>query len=670
MRTRRLGDSGPELTTVGFGSWAVGGPWRFGWGAVDDDESIAAIRHAVELGVNWVDTAAVYGLGHSEEVVGRALAPYRTGEDVFVFTKCGRRWEGRAEGEIGNDLRPESIREECESSLRRLGVERIDLYQVHWPDRTTGTPIEDSWATLAALVDEGKVRWIGVSNFDVELLDRCEAVRHVDSVQPTLSMLARGVRRTVLPWASAHGTGILCYSPLASGILAGGIDMQRLQELDEGDWRRSSPAFQEPAVSQSLAFVDRLRIVADGLGVDSTCARRRLGARAAGRHGRDRRCADDAARRRLDHRVGARARQVDAPRDRQCAGRDRRRIRRAAQAAATHRRAERQATRRAPPMRLGLLSTARINDAILAAAAESDRVDVVAVASRDEERARLYADEHGIARAHGSYEALLGDSEIDAIYVSLPNALHHEWTMSSLRAGKHVLCEKPYSRDPADVEQAFATARSAGLVLMEAFMYRHHPQTHAIAALVRDGALGKLLSVRSTFTFPLARLTDVRAKPELAGGALMDVGCYCVSGTRLIAGEPRSVFGTETKGRTGVDMAFYGTMQFADDVVGQFEASFVAPQRQALEVVGDEAVLMAFAPWRTDWPGELRMVRPNGSDVVPVPSVDAYVLELENMADAVAGVAPAQLDGDDALGQARTIDALYRSAESGAVVHL
>ena len=321
-------------------------------------------------------------------------------------------------------------------------------------------------------------------------------------------------------------------------------------------------------------------------------------------------------------------------------------------------------------MRLGLLSTARINDAILAAAAESDRVDVVAVASRDEERAALYADEHGIARAHGSYEALLGDSDVDAIYVSLPNALHHEWTMSALRAGKHVLCEKPYSRDPADVEQAFATARSAGLVLMEAFMYRHHPQTHAIAALVRDGALGKLLSVRSTFTFPLASLTDVRAQPELAGGALMDVGCYCISGTRLIAGEPLSVFGTETRGRTGVDMAFYGTMQFADDVVGQFEASFVAPQRQALEVVGDEAVLMAFAPWRTDWPGELRVVRPQGSDVVPVPSVDAYVLELENMADAIAGAAPPLLEGDDALGQARTIDALYRSAESGAVVRL
>ena len=191
MRTRRLGRAGPELGVVGFGAWAIGGPWRFGWGEVDDDDSVAAIRRAVELGVNWVDTAAVYGLGRSEEVVGRALQPYRPGEEVLVFTKCGRRWEGRPNGEIGNDLRPESIREECERSLRRLGVERIDLYQAHWPDRTTGTLAEESWGAMAELVDEGKVRWIGVCNFDVDDLERCEAVRHVDSVQPPLSLLAR-----------------------------------------------------------------------------------------------------------------------------------------------------------------------------------------------------------------------------------------------------------------------------------------------------------------------------------------------------------------------------------------------------------------------------------------------------------------------------------------------
>jgi aryl-alcohol dehydrogenase-like predicted oxidoreductase len=266
VRTRRLGETGPELTTVGFGAWAIGGPWRFGWGEVDDDDSVAAVRHAIELGVNWVDTAAVYGLGHSEEVVGRALAPYRAGEDVFVFTKCGRRWEGRPDGVIENDLRPESIREECDSSLRRLGLERIDLYQAHWPDWMTGTLLEDSWGTFAELADEGKVRWIGVSNFDEELLARCEAVRHVDSVQPPLSLLARGAGKTVIPWAAKHGAGVICYSPMASGLLTGAFDHERLASLGADDWRRMADAFQEPFVSQSLALVDRLRPIAADLG--------------------------------------------------------------------------------------------------------------------------------------------------------------------------------------------------------------------------------------------------------------------------------------------------------------------------------------------------------------------------------------------------------------------
>jgi aryl-alcohol dehydrogenase-like predicted oxidoreductase len=263
---RKLGETGPEITRVGFGAWAIGGPWRFGWGEVDDDDSIAAIRRAVELGVNWVDTAAVYGLGHSEEVVGRAVRPYRVGEEVFLFTKCGRRWEARPDGAIGNDLRPESIREECEQSLLRLGVERIDLYQAHWPDWTTGTLLEDSWGTMAELVDEGKVRWIGVSNFDVEQLGRCEAVRHVDSVQPPLSLLARGVRRTVLPWAAEHGVGVLCYSPLASGMLTGAFDHARVDGLADDDWRRGAATFQEPLLSRNLALVEHLRAIADQLG--------------------------------------------------------------------------------------------------------------------------------------------------------------------------------------------------------------------------------------------------------------------------------------------------------------------------------------------------------------------------------------------------------------------
>jgi aryl-alcohol dehydrogenase-like predicted oxidoreductase len=267
VKTRRLGVSGPELTTVGFGAWAIGGPWRFGWGDVDDGESIQAIRRAIELGVSWVDTAAVYGLGHSEEIVGKALEPYRPGEDVLVFTKCGRRWQDRPEGVVENDLRPDSIREECEDSLRRLGVERIDLYQAHWPDWATGTPIEDSWGTMAELVDEGKVRWIGASNFDEELLDRCEAIRHVDSVQPPLSLLVRGARHTVVRWAAEHGAGVICYSPMASGLLTGAFDRERLASLPETDWRRDSPAFREPLVSRTLALVDRLEPIAARIGV-------------------------------------------------------------------------------------------------------------------------------------------------------------------------------------------------------------------------------------------------------------------------------------------------------------------------------------------------------------------------------------------------------------------
>lgn len=266
MRTRPLGQFGPELSTVGFGSWAVGGPWKFGWGPVDDDESVAAIRYAVERGVNWVDTAAVYGLGHSEEVVGRAVEPYRVGEELFVFTKCGRRWAGLPEGVIGNDLRPASIRRECEDSLRRLGVERIDLFQAHWPDWSTGTPLEESWGTMAELVEEGKARWIGVSNFDVEQLERCEAIRHVDSVQPPLSLLARGARTNVVAWAAEHGVSVLVYSPMGSGLLTGAFDAERIARLDPEDWRRDSPLFSEPLLSRNLALVERLLPLAEQLG--------------------------------------------------------------------------------------------------------------------------------------------------------------------------------------------------------------------------------------------------------------------------------------------------------------------------------------------------------------------------------------------------------------------
>ncbi|HEY1366748.1 MAG TPA: aldo/keto reductase [Gaiellaceae bacterium] len=264
-----LGSAGPEITVCGFGSWALSGVYAFGWGPQDDADSIAAIRHAIEHGVNWVDTAPVYGFGRSEEVVGRALEPYRTGEDVYVFTKCGR--VRNEEGAVTFDLRPETIRRECEESLGRLGVERIDLYQFHWPDPVSGTPVEESWGTMAELQDEGKVRWLGVSNFSPELLDRIEPIRHVDSVQPPLNMVERLALDGVLPWAAAHGAGVIAYSPMASGLLSGSY-RERAAELTDEDWRRTATAppawkFKEPHLSQALALVERIRPVADRLGV-------------------------------------------------------------------------------------------------------------------------------------------------------------------------------------------------------------------------------------------------------------------------------------------------------------------------------------------------------------------------------------------------------------------
>jgi aryl-alcohol dehydrogenase-like predicted oxidoreductase len=258
--TAQLGTTGAAFTRLGLGTWAIGGPWRFGWGPVDDAESEAAIRRAIEDGINWVDTAPIYGLGHAEEIVGRALASYATGEDVFVCTKCGRRT--LPDGSPYGDLRRDSIREDCESSLRRLGVERIDLFQIHWPDLDTGAPLEESWTAMAELVDEGKVRWIGVSNFDVERLERCEPIRHVDSVQPPLSMVQRGALASVIPWAEAHGTGVIVYSPMASGLLSGTFDRERLATLPPDDMRLSRPEFTEPGLSQNLALIERLRGIA------------------------------------------------------------------------------------------------------------------------------------------------------------------------------------------------------------------------------------------------------------------------------------------------------------------------------------------------------------------------------------------------------------------------
>ena len=313
-------------------------------------------------------------------------------------------------------------------------------------------------------------------------------------------------------------------------------------------------------------------------------------------------------------------------------------------------------------MKLGLLSTANINEMLIAGA--PDEVELAAVGSRDAARAEEYAREHRITRAHGSYEALLADDDLDAVYISLPNRLHHEWTLKALAAGKHVLCEKPYSRRPNEVEEAWDAADAAGLVLMEAFMYRHHPQAEKARALVADGAIGRLRAIRATFSFRLLDHSNIRMAAELDGGALMDVGCYCVSGARLLAGEPEHVFAEQVVGPTGVDVDLLGTMRFPNDVIAQFDASFSLPKRQRLEAVGEEGTLVVEAPWRADWGGRVLV----NDEAVDVEEADSYRLELANFAAAVDGSAEPLLGREDALAQARTIDALYRSAASGEIV--
>jgi aryl-alcohol dehydrogenase-like predicted oxidoreductase len=268
LPVRPLGSTGFQITNLGFGSWALGGGgWAFGWGPQDDAESIATMRHALELGVNWIDTAAVYGLGHSEEVVGRLLREVPASERPLVFTKCGLTWDVNNPMEVAKRiLKPDVIRRECEASLRRLGVERIDLYQFHWPDES-GTPVEDSWGTMVKLIEEGKVRAAGVSNFNVELLDRCEAIRHVDSLQPPFSMINRDAGEKLLPWCKAHNTGVICYSPMQSGILTDGFNAGRVSKMADDDWRRRNVQFQEPNLSRNIALRDSLRPIAARYGV-------------------------------------------------------------------------------------------------------------------------------------------------------------------------------------------------------------------------------------------------------------------------------------------------------------------------------------------------------------------------------------------------------------------
>src|ERR1700722_6070330 len=256
MKTRQLGTSDLHIPPIGFGAWAIGGSgWEFAWGGQDDSDSIAAIHEALDAGVNWIDTAAVYGLGHSEEVVARALAGMT--HRPYVFTKCSMTWD--EDRQIGHSLKGASIRRECEASLRRLKVEAIDLYQIHWPN--PDEDIEEGWATMAKLKEEGKVRHIGVSNFNVGQMQRALDIAPITSLQPRFSLIHREVEEEILPFAAWQEIGVIAYSPMASGLLTGAMTMERIEQLPTDDWRRNHPDFQEPHLSRNLRLVRLLRAI-------------------------------------------------------------------------------------------------------------------------------------------------------------------------------------------------------------------------------------------------------------------------------------------------------------------------------------------------------------------------------------------------------------------------
>jgi aryl-alcohol dehydrogenase-like predicted oxidoreductase len=261
MQMRKLGNSDLHITRLGYGAWAIGGSgWQFAWGSQDDNESIAAVQRALELGVNWIDTAAVYGLGHSEEVVGRALKDWR-GSRPYVFTKCGLR--ENAKGEVQKVLSADSIRGEVEDSLRRLSVDVIDLYQIHWPPDLDSAALEEGWSTLADLKREGKVRWIGVSNFNVQQLQRVQVIAPVTSLQPRYSLVHREIENEILPYCLSVGIGVIVYSPMASGLLTGAMTRARAAKFPADDWRKGHPDFTEPNLSHNLALVGRMREIAN-----------------------------------------------------------------------------------------------------------------------------------------------------------------------------------------------------------------------------------------------------------------------------------------------------------------------------------------------------------------------------------------------------------------------
>ncbi len=317
----------------------------------------------------------------------------------------------------------------------------------------------------------------------------------------------------------------------------------------------------------------------------------------------------------------------------------------------------------------GIISTADINRKVIPGAHASSKVDLVGVASRDLQRAQTYAEEWKIPRAYGSYEDLLADPEIEAVYISLPNTMHCEWSIKSVEAGKHVLCEKPMTRHTKEVEEAFDAADKAGRLLSEAFMYRHNPQTKRVKQLIEEGAIGELRVVRSVFSYGLYDEDNIRLRTDVEGGALMDVGCYNVSGSRLVGGEPERVFGEAWYGPSGTDWVFNGTLRFPENVIGLFHCGTALPEQDELEVIGSEGSLFLDDPWHCNVP-VIELRREDGVERIEIEQEDSYRLELENLSDAIRGEGELLLGREDAVGQARTLEALHESATNSKPVEL
>jgi D-xylose 1-dehydrogenase (NADP+, D-xylono-1,5-lactone-forming) len=321
-------------------------------------------------------------------------------------------------------------------------------------------------------------------------------------------------------------------------------------------------------------------------------------------------------------------------------------------------------------VRFGILSTARINELVLAGARKSDRVRMVAVGSRDLARAEAYAREHGLERAYGSYEGLLDDPDLDAIYISLPNSGHIPWTIRALRAGKHVLCEKPLTRHADEAEEAFDVAEQEGRLLMEAFMWLHNPQIRRLQELISEGAVGTVKLIRAVQTFVADDPRDIRLLADLDGGSLMDVGCYCVHAARHLAGEPERAYGEPVRNAAGVDISFAGTLLCPNGILAQITSSLVLPEIEELEIVGDQARLVLTDPWHGWVAPRIELRRDGEVEELRFEPTDPYQLELENLSAAILGEVEPLLGRADAVAQARTLEALFQSAISGAPIDM